>query len=203
MLFYGPYRSGAAAESGGRRMKRASFTVALCALLAALGTALMTVGGLIPIATYCSPLLAGLLLLPVLYEFSRREAWMVWAVTAALSLMFSPDKEAGSLYLFLGWYPILKPAFDRIRPRLLGYAAKLLLFTLAFAAMYALLLFVFQLDQVLADMQATGLAVNLALDGLLVVTMLLYDLALGRLWPLYVYRLRPRLGRRKDPGGGS
>ena len=97
--------------------------VAFCALMAALGTALMTTGGLIPIATYCSPLLAGILLLPVLYEFGRREGWMVWAVTAALSLILSPDKEAGSMYLFLGWYPILKPAFDRIRPRLLGWAA--------------------------------------------------------------------------------
>ena len=106
----------------------------------------MAVGGLIPVATYCSPLLAGLLLLPLLVEFGRREAWMVWAVTAALSLILSPDKEAGSMYLFLGWYPILKPAFDRIRPAALRFLAKLALFSLAFAAMYALLCFVLQLD---------------------------------------------------------
>ncbi len=172
-----------------------SFTIALCALLSALGAAVMTAGGLIPIATYCAPLLAGLLLLPVLYEFSRREAWMVWAVTAALSLMLSPDKEAGSMYLFLGWYPIAKPALDRIRPRLLGLLAKLLLFTAAFALMYALLLYVFQLAAVLEDMQTLGLVSNLLLDAMLVVVMLLYDFLLGRLWPLYVYRLRPRLGR--------
>ena len=172
-----------------------SFTIALCALLASLGAALMTAGGLIPIATYCTPLLAGLLLLPVLYEFSRREAWMVWAVTAALSLMLSPDKEAGAMYLFLGWYPIVKPALDRIRPRLLGFLAKLLLFTAAFAAMYAMLLYVFQLQAVLEDMQTLGLISNLLLDAMLVVVMLLYDFLLGRLWPLYVYRLRPRLGR--------
>ena len=77
-------------------MKRQSYAIAFCALMAALGAALMTTGGLIPIATYCSPLLAGLLLLPVLVEFGVREAWMVWAVTAALSLILSPDKEAGS-----------------------------------------------------------------------------------------------------------
>ncbi len=173
--------------------KKQSYTVALCALLAALGAALMTVGGLIPVATYCSPLLAGLLLLPLLVEFGRREAWMVWAVTAALSLILSPDKEAGSMYLFLGWYPILKPAFDRIRPAALRFLAKLALFSLAFAAMYALLCFVLQLDQVLEDMRELGLVLNLALDGLLVAVMLLYDFILGRLLPLYVYRLRPRL----------
>ena len=172
-----------------------SFTIALCALLAALGAAVMTAGGWIPIATYCAPLLAGLLLLPVLYEFSRREAWMVWAVTAALSLMLSVDKEAGAMYLFLGWYPIVKPALDGVRPKVLGFLAKLLLFAAAFTAMYALLLYVFQLEAVLEDMQTLGLAMNLAMDALLVVVMLLYDFLLGRLWPLYVYRLRPRLGR--------
>ena len=99
------------------------------------------------------------------------------------------------MYLFLGWYPIVKPALDRIRPRLLGFLAKLLLFTAAFAAMYALLLYVFQLQAVLEDMQTLGLISNLLLDAMLVVVMLLYDFLLGRLWPLYVYRLRPRLGR--------
>lgn len=174
-----------------------SYTVAFCALMAALGAALMATGGLIPIAAYCSPLLAGLLLLPALVEFGRCEAWMVWAVTAALSLILSPDKEAGSMYLFLGWYPILKPAFDRIRPAALRLTAKLVLFTLAFAAMYALLCFVFRLDQMLEDMRELGLVLNLALDGLLVVVMLLYDFILGRMLPFYVYRLRPRLKLRR------
>ena len=53
----------------------------------------------------------------------------------------------------------------------------------------------FQLQAVLEDMQTLGLISNLLLDAMLVVVMLLYDFLLGRLWPLYVYRLRPRLGR--------
>ena len=175
------------------KAKKQSYTIAFCALIAALGTALMTTGGLIPVATYCSPLLAGVLLIPVLYEFGKREGWMVWAVTAALSLILSPDKEAASMYLFVGWYPILKPSFDRLRPAALRFAAKLAIFTLAFAAMYALLCFVFQLDEVLEEMQALSVALNLVLDALLVVVMMIYDFLLGRLWLIYHYRLRPRL----------
>ena len=177
-------------------LRRTSWTVAFCALMAALGTALMTAGGLIPIATYCSPMLAGLLLLPVLEEFSRREAWMVWAVTAALSLILSPDKEAGAMYLFLGWYPIMKPFLDRLRPHALAFATKLLLFLAAIGLMYALLCFVFQLDTVLEDFRELGVALNLLFDLMLVAAMLLYDFTLGplRLW--YVRRLRPRLLRR-------
>lgn len=177
--------------------KRPAYAIALCALLAALGAALMTAGGLIPVATYCTPLLAGLLLIPVQEEFSRREAWMVWAVTAALTLMLSADKEAGAMYLFLGWYPILKGVFDRLRPAALRLLVKLLVFTLAFAAMYALLLYVFQLEAVLRDMDTLGVTANLLLDGLLVVVMLLYDFLLGRLTPLYRYRLRARLRKMK------
>lgn len=176
-------------------LRRRSYTVAFCALLATLGTALMTVGGWIPVATYCTPLIAGVLLLPVLSEFGRREAWMVWAVTTALSLILSVDKEAGAMYLFLGWYPIVKPLFDRLRPSPLRWAVKLLLFTLAFAAMYALLLLVFRLDVVLEDMESLGLWANVMMDGILVVVMLLYDYVLGKLWLLYLYRLRPRLKR--------
>ena len=180
-----------------KKPHRQSYTVAFCALMASLGAALMATGGLIPIATYCSPLLAGLLLLPVLVEFGAREGWMVWAVTAALSLILSPDKEAGSMYLFLGWYPILKPAFDRIRPRLLGWGAKLGVFALAFAAMYALLCLVFQLEELLEDLRAVSIAVNLAFYLMLLVVMLLYDFILGRMLLLYLYRLRPRLLRRR------
>ena len=101
------------------------------------------------------------------------------------------------MYLFLGWYPILKPAFDRIRPRLLGWAAKIGVFALAFAAMYALLCLVFQLEELLEDLRAVSLAVNLAFYLMLLVVMLLYDFILGRMLLLYVYRLRPRLLRRR------
>ncbi len=173
-----------------------AYRVAFCALMAALGAALMTTGGLIPVATYCSPLLAGILLLPVLCEFGRREAWMVWAVTAALALILSVDKEAGAFYLFLGWYPILKPNFDRIRPKPLSFAAKTLLFAAEVTLMYVLLLYVFALESVLEDHQSAGFALSAAMDGVLVITMLLYDFVLGRLWLWYVRRLRPRLVRR-------
>ena len=116
---------------------------------------------------------------------------------AALSLILSADKEAGSMYLFLGWYPILKPGFDRLRPRLLGWAAKAAVFALAFAAMYALLCLVFRVDQVLEDLRGVSLAVNLLFYLILLTVMLLFDFILSRMLPLYVYRLRPRLLRHR------
>lgn len=175
-----------------------AFPLAFGALLAAFGAALMTAGGLIPVATYCSPLLAALLLVPAAHEGGSRLGWSVWAVTAALSLMLSVDKEAAAMYVFLGWYPLIKPALDRLRPRLLGLAAKLALFAAALTVMYALLVFLFQLEDVIEELGAVSLAVNALYYALLLVVLLLYDFILARLAPLYVFRLRPRLGNRMN-----
>ena len=119
-------------------------SVAFCGVLAALGTAVMMAAGLIPVLTYCSPLVASLFLIPVLREFGKGRAWMTWAVTAVLSGILCADKEAAFFYIFLGYYPVLKPAFDRLGKA--GWAFKLLLFAAALAAMYGLILFVLGMD---------------------------------------------------------
>ncbi|MBO5557013.1 MAG: hypothetical protein J5927_07495 [Oscillospiraceae bacterium] len=177
------------------RIRETSFRLAFGALMAAMGTALMMAGGLIPAATYCSPLLAGVLLLPVLSEGGTGAAWSVWTATALLSLIVCPDKEAAAMYLCLGYYPIVKPVFDRLRPRPLGFLAKLLFFALALGLMYALLCMVLQLEAVLAEFREASLLVNLLLYLALMAVMLLYDFSLGKLWLLYQSRLRPRLKR--------
>ena len=175
------------------KSRRASRAVALCALLAALGTALMALGGLIPIATYCSPLVASVLLLPVLSELDARWAWMTWAVTAALSLMLSIDREAAFFYLFIGCWPILQPYFDAIRSAPLRFVCKLAYFALALGAMYALLLWVFQLSALLEDFGDFTRWMGVLFYCGLVGVLLLYDLALGRLWLYWLHVLRPRI----------
>ena len=176
---------------------RASRALALCALLAALGTALMALGGLVPIATYCSPLVASVLLLPVLSELDKRWAWMTWAVTAALSLMLSIDREAAFFYLFIGCWPILQPYFDAIKAAPLRFVCKLAYFALALGAMYALLLWVFQLSALLEDFGDFTRWMGLLFYLGLVAVLLLYDLALRRLQLYWLYVLRPRIMKSK------
>ena len=169
------------------------FPVAFCSLMAALGVVLMMTGGLIPVMTYCSPLLAGVLLIPVLRECGTKWAWMVWVVTAALSMILSADKEAAFFYLFVGYYPILKPGFDRIRPKALGFAAKLLFFAAAVALMYGLILTVLGLDIGMEELEELGRIAWIGFYLLLLLSMMIYDVALGNLTILYEYRLRPRI----------
>lgn len=180
-----------------RANKRSAYTVAFCSLMAALGTVLMLTGGLVPVMTYCSPLLAGVLLIPVMREHGNKWAWMVWAVTAALSMMLSADKEAAFFYLFLGCYPILKAGFDRVKPKPLALVLKLLYFSAAVAAMYGLIYYVFRLDIGLEELKELGKIAGALFYVMLVVCMLIYDYALRNLAILYEYRLRPRLMRMK------
>ncbi len=175
------------------KSRKASRAVALCALMAALGAVIMAAGGLIPVATYCSPMIAGVLLLPVMSELGNRWAWMTWAVTAALALLLSVDREAAFLYLFLGYYPILRPFLDALHTAALRFFCKLAFFTLTLGAMYALLLWVFRLPSLLEDFGGFAFWMNLLFFAALVAVMMLFDVALARLHLYWLSRLRPRL----------
>ena len=175
-----------------------AYTIAFCSLMAALGTVLMLTGGLVPVMTYCSPLLAGVLLIPVMREHGVRWAWLVWLVTAVLSMILSADKEAAFFYLFLGFYPILKRAFDRVKPKLLALVFKLVYFAATVALMYGLIYYVFRLDIGLEELEELGRLAGIAFYGMLVVCMLIYDAALRNLAVLYEYRLRPKLQRMRE-----
>lgn len=161
-----------------------AYTVAISALLAALGASVMMAAGLIPVLTYCSPLAASLFLIPVLREFGKGRGWMTWAVTAVLSAILCADKEAVFFYIFLGCYPVLKPSFDKLGRA--GRAAKLLYFAASLAAMYGLILFVFGLD-----IEIEGPGFMIALYITLVAVMLLFDFVLQRMALLYERRIRP------------
>jgi hypothetical protein len=184
-----------------KQMGASSYRIALCAMLSALGAGLMAAGGLIPIATYTTPLFAGVLLIPAVYELGSGAGWMVWAATALLSLMLSPDRESAWMYLFLGYYPMLKPFFDQLRPKGAAVAAKLGFFLLAQGGMYALLLWVFRLQEVMADFAGVSFAANAAMLGILTFSLMVYDKLLERLVPFYRYRIRPKLPGRKRHRG--
>ena len=169
--------------------EKKSKMISFCAILTALGTVIMLTGGLIPVFTYCSPVLASVLLIAVLEEYGTREAWMVWAVTSALSLLIGIDKEAAFFYLFLGWYPIVRSAFDKIPSRVLRTGTKLLVFMLSILAMYGLICFVFQLGDVISSFSAV-MWINLLFFAALAVIMLLYDRTLPGLRKFYLRSLR-------------
>lgn len=171
-------------------MGRRSHEIAFCGVSAALGTVLLLLGGLIPGTTYCAPVLGMLPLLPALAEYGWRPALSVYGVTAVLALLFVPDKELAGVYLFLGYYPVLQPALNRLHSRLVRLSCKLAIFNAAVLALYYLLLRVLGLDMLESEFVEYSRPFLLALLGGGNLVFLLLDRALGQLTLLWRYRLR-------------
>ena len=155
------------------------------AALAALAAALLCLGGLVPLATYCAPVLASAAVLVAGEECRPGLAWGCWVVSAALGLLLCGDREAALVYAVLGYYPLLKPKLDALRPRPVRVLAKLLLCAVSVGSMYALLLFVFRLDALVREVAASAPALLWATALLGAAAFLAYDLALARLQALY------------------
>ena len=150
--------------------------MALGGMLAALAVVMMSLGTVIPVATYVCPMLCALLLQGVLKTCGSRVAWAWYGAVALLSVLLAPDKEAAGVFVFLGYYPIVKPALDRKKGKWLW---KGLLFNGSVCLLYLLLLRLLglkQLTQEWSDMSVGMLAVLLILGN---VTFFLLDRLLG------------------------
>jgi hypothetical protein len=168
--------------------------MAVSGMMVALGTVVMLLGGVIPVATFCCPVAAGLTLIPLTLDCGRAHALSGWIAISLLSIMLCPDKEAALLFAFLGWYPVMKWPLDaRLRHKWLRRLVKLTLWNLCIGAMYALVFYVLRLDQMLADYQDMTCAMAMLMLLLGDVTMALYDYALVGYAKIYILRLRPRL----------
>lgn len=139
--------------------------MALGGVMAALALVVMCLGGMIPLATYVCPMFCAVLLMVVLKLTGKRVAWAWYGAVSILSMLLGPDKEAAAVFVFLGYYPILKPWLDK---RKLAILWKLVLFNTAILAMYAVLIHVFGLAEVAAEFEELGTvmtAVTLALGN--------------------------------------
>lgn len=150
--------------------------MALGGVLAALAVVIMSMGTLIPVATYVCPMLCALLLKLVLTTCGGRIGWAWYGAVALLSLLLTPDKEAAAVFAFIGYYPIVKPVLDR---RKLPWMWKGLLFNAAILLMYWLLMHLFGLDQITAEFEGLGIAMTAVLLILGNVTFFLLDRLLG------------------------
>ena len=158
-------------------MRTEARKIAFGGMFAALAVVLMSMGGMIPVATFVCPMLCMLLLAFVTKMCGSRIGWAWYGAVAVLSLLLSPDKEAASVFLFLGFYPIVKPRFDRFRFSVLP---KLALFNVLILAMYGLLIRLLGMDQIAAEFAELGQMLTAVMLLLGNVIFLLLDRVLTR-----------------------
>lgn len=158
-------------------MRTEARKIAFGGMFAALAVVIMSLGGLIPVATFTCPMLCMLLLAFVTRMCGNRIGWAWYGVVAVLSLLLGPDKEAASVFVFLGFYPIVKPRFDRLR---FAVIPKLALFNVLILTMYALLIRLFGVSQIGAEFAEVGRVLTVVMLLLGNVIFLLLDWVLTR-----------------------
>ena len=151
--------------------------IAFGGVFGALALVIMNLGSLIPVATYVCPMLCMLILTFVTKMCGNRIGWAWYGAVAILSCLMAPDKEAAAVFVFLGFYPILKPRFDRMRfpiiPKLLFFNALILL-------MYWLLLKLLGMDQIAAEFAEMGKALTVVMLVMGNLIFYMTDVALSR-----------------------
>ena len=96
--------------------------IALGGMQAAVAVVIMNLVGIIPVATFVCPMLSMMILTLVLRFCGKRIGWAWYGAVAILSVLMGPDKEAAAIFVVLGYYPIIKPAFERTKmPNLCKY----------------------------------------------------------------------------------
>lgn len=134
--------------------------MALGGILAALAVVIMSMGTLIPVATYAAPMLCCMLVQVVLRVCGKRTAWAWYGAVSLLSLLMAPDKEAAAVFLTLGYYPIVKPKIDRLKGKWLW---KALLFNVSILAMYWVLMHLCGMTQIMEEFAGMGAVMTVIL----------------------------------------
>ncbi len=198
-------------ETNNRRTRatrrKATRHMAMCAVLCALSVVVLAFGTLLEILDLTSAFLAATVILLILMSYGPRYAWLSYAVTGVVGLIFMPQSLAVWTYIGLaGYYPVIKRPLDRL-PRAMAWLVKLALF----AAVMALCLAVFHflilggegslLDSFLRlfDEESGKTAMAWAVLGLSLFTYVLFDLLLDRLTILYCLRWQKRVEKWMKP----
>lgn len=164
--------------------------LALCGLLSALAAALLILGGVLPGMVFCAPILAMGVLLPVLEEWGPKAAGTSYAAVSILALLLPANRETAFVYLFFGWYPILRPKIAALPSRPLRVLARLAVCSAAAVLLYGLALRLMGLTEEIAAWYVNALL--LAAGN---VVFLLTDATLARLTGVWHWKLKKHLFR--------
>ena len=165
---------------------RGTRALTLSAVLCALGVILLALGSLLQVLDLTMAALASVLVIFCVIELGGKYPYLVFAVTALLSMILVPYKTAPLVYAcFAGYYPILKAILEGHLPRFWCWVLKLLFFNAALALALYLAIAVFAVF-------ALPITWYYILSPLLTPLFVVYDIALTRLITVYLHRWRHR-----------
>ena len=151
--------------------------MALGGVLAALAVVIMSLGTLIPVATFVCPMACILMAQLMRTSCGSRNGWAWYGVVAVLSLLLAPDKEAAAVFAALGYYPLVKPRLEKTK---WPWLWKGILFNAVILALYWLLIHLLGMDALAEEFAEAGAVMTAVMLLLGNVTFFLLDRVLSR-----------------------
>ncbi len=117
-----------------------------------------------------------------------------YIVAALLVLILPGDTEAKMLYVaFFGYYPIIKAMLESKCSRVIEYIIKFALFNTAIIISYSIVVSLIGVD--MSDMNEFGRYTAYILLGAANIVFPIYDIAVTRLYGVYMIRLHKQISR--------
>ena len=132
-------------------MKKTRYTT-ISGMVSALSVVIMLLTNIMPSMMYVIPIITGAIVFAVNEIIGKKWALGVFFVTSFISFILLTDKEAALNYtLFFGYYPLLKPLYEKL-PKVLSWGVKVLTFNVALVAIGLIVTFIFKLPFLDEDM---------------------------------------------------
>ncbi len=176
-----------ATKTSCKNKKSGTFKLTLGAMMCALSVVILYLGSTVEVLDLSMAAIASLLCTVMVIEVGGPYPWVIFSVTAVLSLLLLPQKTPALFYTaFLGYYPLIKEKLETLN-RSISYALKFIIFNIAVAAAAILYFYLFAPEILLkVPFMIVGVI-------LLNAVFIIYDIALTRLITFYIYRISPKL----------
>lgn len=167
-------------------MKKTRYTT-ISGMVSALSVVIMLLTNIMPSMMYVIPIITGAIVFAVNEIIGKKWALGVFFVTSFISFVLLTDKEAALNYtLFFGYYPLLKPLYEKL-PKVLSWGVKVLTFNAALVTIGLIVTFIFKLPFLDEDMGKFTIPIFAVLFNIVFV---MYDIMFTvfktRLIPLFI-----------------
>ncbi len=163
-------------------MKEKTKRTAVSGLLTALSVILMLPTLVIPVFTYVSPMVSGIINIPVTKISGKKFAWGVYFATSFITMILLSDKEASLLYImFFGYFPIIYKDINKLK-KIPAAVIKFVLFNLSTVSSSLAAIYIFKVPvEEFTDMGKYSVLILLLLGN---VALIFYDIAIKKYIPI-------------------
>lgn len=171
-------------------MKKTRYTT-ISGMVSALSVVIMLLTNIMPSMMYVIPIITGAIVFAVDEIIGKKWALGVFFVTSLISFVLLADKEVALNYtFFFGYYPLLKPIYERL-PKVLSWIVKLVGFNIAITAIGLIVTFIFKLPFLDEDLGKFTIPAFAILFNLVFV---MYDI----MFTVFKSRLNPLFNKLKN-----